>query len=64
MFEASKKETAAQIYSTIAEELRSQYVLGYTPDKANDDTGYHKILLTPKKKELVVQTRDGYYTDR
>jgi hypothetical protein len=64
MFEASKKETAAQIYSTIAEELRSQYVLGYTPDKANDDTGYHKILLTPKKKDLVVQTRDGYYTDR
>ena len=47
-----------------AEELRTQYSLGYTPDKANDPAGYHKITLTAKEKNLTVQTRDGYYAER
>lgn len=61
MFEVTKKETVDQIYTTIAEELRAQYLLGYTPDKQSTDTGYHKITLTAKKKDLSVQTRQGYY---
>lgn len=61
MFEVTKKESVDQIYSSIAEELRAQYILGYTPDKKSTDTGYHKITLTAKKKDLFVQTRQGYY---
>ncbi len=62
MFEVSKKENTDQIYTTIAEELRSQYILGYTPDKSVADSGgYHRITLTAKKKDLYVQTRQGYY---
>ena len=53
-----------KIYASIAEELRTQYSLGYTPDKANDAAGYHKISLTAKDKNLAVQTRDGYYAER
>jgi VWFA-related protein len=64
MFEVSKKETVEQIYATIAEELRSQYVLGYTPDKTNSGPGYHKLALTTDKKDVTVQTRAGYYSDR
>ena len=64
VFEITKKENADQIYNTIAEEMRSQYMLGYTPDKQSSDSGYHKIVLTATKKDLVVQTRDGYYADR
>ncbi len=64
MFEVSKKETVAQIYSTIAEELRTQYNLGYTPDRKEAAEGYHKITLTAKGKDYTVQTRDGYYADR
>jgi VWFA-related protein len=60
LFEVSKKETVDKIYSEIDEELRSQYSLGYTPDK-NTGPGYHKIQLTTKQKELTVQARDGYY---
>ena len=63
MFEVTKKETADQIYNTIADEMRSQYVLGYTPDKQSTDSGYHKIVLTATKKDMTVQTRDGYYAD-
>jgi VWFA-related protein len=60
-FEVSKKETVDKIYADIEEELRNQYSLGYTPDK-NAGPGYHKITLTTKQKELVVQARDGYYS--
>ena len=64
LYEVSKKQAIDQIYDSIAEELRTQYNLGYTPDKANPEAGYHKISLVAKPKDLVVQTRDGYYADR
>jgi len=63
-FEVSKKETIDQIYTAIDEELRNQYSLGYTPDKVDAAPGYHKIHLTVKQKDLVVQTREGYYAGR
>jgi len=63
-FEVSKKQPINEIYTQIEEELRNQYNLGYTPDKANPEAGYHKISLVAKPKDLVVQTRDGYYADR
>lgn len=62
LFEVSKKQTVAQIYDQIAEELRAQYRLGYTPDQATASDGYHQIDLSVKEKGLTVQTRDGYYT--
>jgi VWFA-related protein len=63
MFEVSKKQALDQIYDNIAEELRTQYSLGYTPDKRNFQAGYHRIQLTVKRKDLAVQTRDGYYAE-
>ena len=59
MFEA-KKQKFDEVYSTIAEELRNQYVLGYTPEKT-EEPGYHKLGVTVSKKDLIVQTRAGYY---
>ncbi len=65
MFEVSKKEPIDKIYASIAEELRMQYSLGYTPVKVDAGAeGYHKITLTAKKKDLSIQTRQGYYADR
>jgi VWFA-related protein len=64
LYEVSKKQAIDQIYDSIAEELRTQYNLGYTPDKTNTETGYHKISLAAKQKDLVVQTRDGYYAEQ
>jgi VWFA-related protein len=61
-FEVSKKQSIDQIYASIEEELRNQYNLGYTPDKVDASPGYHKIHLTTTQKDLVVQTRDGYYS--
>jgi VWFA-related protein len=65
-FEVSKKQTVGEIYGSIVEELRTQYNLGYTPDKDSAATGYHHIQLQVKRKDkdLSVQTREGYYADR
>jgi VWFA-related protein len=61
LFEVSKKQSIEQIYDSIEEELRNQYSLGYTPDRANAGPGYHKIAVMTKDKHLIVQARDGYY---
>lgn len=62
-FEVTKKETLDKIYAAIDEELRNQYVLGYSPDKPDATPGYHQLHLTVKQKDLTVQTRDGFYLD-
>jgi VWFA-related protein len=60
-FEVSKKLPIDKIYEQIEEELRSQYNLGYTPEKSDAGSGFRKIKVTAKGKGLVVQARDGYY---
>lgn len=60
MFEVSKKETVGDIYNEIQEELRNQYNIGYTSDKAEGEN-YRKITLTAKNKDYTVQAREGYY---
>ena len=60
-YEAKKKENFDAIYKEIADELRQQYLLGYTPDAGSEGDGFHRISLTTKKKDLFVQTRAGYY---
>jgi VWFA-related protein len=62
MFEASQKQNVASIYSQIEEELRHQYSLGYSSDQPSSSAGeYRKIVVTTKKKDLVVHAREGYY---
>ena len=60
-FEAKKKENLEPIYNLITEELRGQYLLTYTPDKADTDGGFHKVALKANKGDLAVVTREGYY---
>jgi VWFA-related protein len=59
-FEVTKKDTVDEVYASIAEELRTQFVLGYTPPK-DESSGYHSIHLTTKNKDQAVQTRAGYF---
>jgi len=60
-FEAKEKDNLEEIYGEIAEELRGQYLLTYTPDLVDKEGGFHKIALKANKDELVVVTREGYY---
>jgi VWFA-related protein len=61
LFEVKKNQDVAQIYNQIAEELRAQYRLGYTPTQDAASNGYHQVAVDIHQKGLVIQTRDGYY---
>ncbi len=61
VYEVTKKMPLSEIYRQIAEELRSQYRLGFSPN--NSEAGYHKLVVDTKKDtKLILQARDGYYT--
>jgi VWFA-related protein len=62
VFEVSKKLTVDQIYDRIQDDLRNQYSLGYTSTGTGSE--YRKIKVTVKKKDLMVQAREGYYPGR
>jgi VWFA-related protein len=64
LFEVKKNQDVAQIYNQIAEELRAQYRLGYTPTQDAASNGYHQVVVDIHQKGLVVQTRDGYYAGK
>jgi len=60
-FDTKKKQDLEEIYGLIADELHGQYLLTYTPDKEDNDGGYHKVELKTKNGDLTVVTRAGYY---
>jgi VWFA-related protein len=60
-YEAKKKDELGPIYNQIAQELRGQYLLTYTPDVVDNQGGFHKIALKATKGDLQVATRDGYF---
>jgi VWFA-related protein len=60
-FEAKKGGNLEDIYNLIADELRNQYVLTYTPDQKINEDEYHKIVVKPKRDDLTVAAREGYY---
>ncbi|HEY1760002.1 MAG TPA: VWA domain-containing protein [Bryobacteraceae bacterium] len=57
-------EDLPAISAQIGEELRSQYVLGYTPPSTEKDGKYHKIklMLTAPLQALELRYRRGYYS--
>ena len=60
-FEVSRKMSIDAIYKRIEEELRSQYSIGYSPDRPPAGYGFRTISLKARRKDLVVQARQGYY---
>jgi VWFA-related protein len=60
-FEVKKKENYADVYKQIADELRQQYRLGFTPTPSELTAGFHTIQLRTHKDDQYVLTRSGYY---
>src|SRR5205814_10182627 len=60
-FQASTAAAMSATLTTIARELRFQYLLGYTPAKASGEKeGWHSIHVSVKKPDVRVRARDGY----
>ncbi len=60
-YEAKRKDDIEPILNLIAEELRGQYVLTYTPEKQEQDGEFRKISLRANRNDLTVVTREGYF---
>jgi VWFA-related protein len=67
VFEVSRKQSVQDIFAQISEELRTQYLLGFSPDGTAAKSGYHQLDLRMtgayKGKDMDVQARDGYYVE-
>lgn len=50
--------------TSIARELRHQYLIGYAPSGEGGRSGWRSIGVTVKRPEWRVRARDGYYADR
>lgn len=51
-----------QAFAAIADELRTQYLLGYYPTNPTHDGTYRKIQVKTSRKDIAVRARPGYRT--
>jgi VWFA-related protein len=56
----NQNETASA-FQEIAQELRTQYLLGYTPKNSKHDGSFRKIRVRVTSGDYKVQARRGYY---
>jgi len=61
LFQVDRKNTLESIFDQIQQEMRTQYLIGYTPTNSKKDGSYRKIDLRTHDKDLKVQVRKGYY---
>lgn len=61
---ANSEKKLAQAFDEIAEELRTQYTLGYYPTNPARDGKYRKIRVETADHDLKVLTRKGYYAPK
>jgi VWFA-related protein len=60
----NKPDKLKQAFDQIANELRSQYTIGYTPTNSKHDGTFRKVEIKPVQKDLKVQARTGYYAPK
>lgn len=61
MFQVDRKNTLEAIFEQIQQEMRTQYLIGYTPTNPDKDGSFRRIDLKANSKDLKVQVRRGYY---
>ena len=53
-----------KIFDQIAQELRSQYSLGYVSTNPNKDGKFRQIKIVPRDSNYMVRARKGYYAPK
>jgi Ca-activated chloride channel family protein len=61
MFTVAKAGDLANISARISKELRTEYMLGYSPTAFARDGKYHRIAVKVKGADLRVYSRTGYF---
>ncbi len=61
LVQVNRARDTATAFQEIANELRTQYLLGYTPSNTRHDGSFRKIRLHVRQGDYKVQARRGYY---
>ena len=61
MIRVNKIKNTQAAFQEIANELRTQYLLGYTPSDPNAGPGFRRIRVRVREHGYKVQAREGYY---
>jgi Ca-activated chloride channel family protein len=61
VFTVSRSLGLREIFAEIAQDLRLEYELGYTPPPDIQPNSYHKLEIKAKDKKLSVQARKGFF---
>ncbi len=64
VIEPRNEKKLEEAFDQIAEELRSQYIIGYTPGNPVRDGSFRKIKLESTRKGMRILTRKGYYAPK
>jgi VWFA-related protein len=60
-FVVNNQNTFAKIFEQIAQELRSQYSLGYNSTNSARDGKFRQIKIIPRDSSYTIRARKGYY---
>jgi len=55
------EDQLSEVFNRIQEELRNQYILGFTPPDDARDGRFHKLEVKASRRNLTVRARVGYY---
>jgi VWFA-related protein len=61
VLQVNKAKDTAAAFEEIANELRTQYLIGYTPTNTKHDGAFRKIRVSVDNSDYKVQARRGYY---
>jgi Ca-activated chloride channel homolog len=61
LIDASRIENLGAAFGRIAQELRSQYSIGYYPKDVKQDGRFRKVEVRVNRPGLTARTRQGYY---
>jgi len=64
VIDVHNEKTLEKAFDEIAEELRSQYVLGYYPTNNKRDGTFRKITVMADRPDMKILARKGYYAPR
>jgi VWFA-related protein len=61
VIEVKANRDVSRAFQEIADELRTQYLLGYTPSNTRRDGSFRKIHVKVRNQDYKIQARRGYY---
>jgi VWFA-related protein len=61
VYHVDRKNTLDHVFKELQDEMRSQYLIGYSSTNETKNGGYRRLEIRTSNKDLRVQARKGYY---